>query len=112
MKRTVVFAFALLSMGLAAFAAAKSYNVTLYDPAMAGATELRAGDYQLKLQNDKAVLHNSKVSAENPVKTETAEATYRSTSVILEKDNAGKMRIREIHLGGTKTRLVFTETQP
>lgn len=108
MKRTAVF---ILGLGIAAWAGAKSYTVTLYDPAMAGATELRPGDYQLNVQNDKAVLRMGKVTAENPVKVETSDVKYANTSVLLERGN-GKAHIKEIHLGGTNTKVVFTETQP
>jgi hypothetical protein len=101
----------MLSLGLGAWAGGKTYTVTLYDPAMAGATELQPGEYKLDVDNDKAVIHKGKLSAENPVKIETAGEKYGATSLLLVKGD-GKLHIKEIHLGGTKTKLVFTETQP
>ena len=110
-NRILALACAVLSLGLTAWASGKSYTVTITDPVMAGATELKPGEYKLNVDNDKAVIHNGKVSAENPVKLETADLKYGTTSLVLVQGD-GKMRIREIHLGGTKTKLVFTEAQP
>ena len=111
MKRTSVFACAIITLGMTAWAAGKSYSVSLYDPAMAGATELKPGDYQLNVDNGKATIHKGKVTAENPVRVETAPEKYRSTSVLYTRAD-GKLHIKEIHIGGTTTNLVFTETQP
>ena len=110
-NRILVLGCAILTVGLAAWAGTKSYTVTILDPVMAGATELPAGEYQVSIANDKAMLHKGKFSAENPVRVESADAKYGTTSVVLATGD-GKMRIKEIHLGGTKTKLVFTETQP
>jgi hypothetical protein len=100
-----------MTLGLAAWAGGKSYTVAIFDPAMAGSTELKPGSYQLDLDNDKAVIHMGKIKAENPVRVETADEKYRSTSVLYSNGD-GKLHIKEIHLGGTKTKVVFTETQP
>ena len=110
MKKTVVFACAILVLSLSAWAGAKSYAVTLYDPASAGGAQLKAGEYKVTVDNDKATITNGKISTESPVKVESAEAKYPTTSVIVLK-NDGKSRISEIHLGGTKTKLVFVEPQ-
>ena len=46
---------------------------------------------------------------ESPVKEETGDTRYLTTTVRF--DNAsGKMRIQEIHLGGTSTKLVLNES--
>jgi dethiobiotin synthetase len=111
MNRTSVFVCAILSLGVAAWAGTKSYTIAVYKPVLAGATELQPGDYQLKVEGDKATLHKGKISAENPVKVETVTETYPSTSVVLTNGD-GKLHIKEIHLAGTKTKVVFTETQP
>ena len=78
---------------------------------MAGATQLQPGEYQMSVENDKATLHRGRVSAENTVKVETAEQKYPTTSVVMVKEG-DKYHIREIHVGGTTKKLVFTETQP
>ncbi|HLK64838.1 MAG TPA: hypothetical protein VKU19_15440 [Bryobacteraceae bacterium] len=105
MRKRFLWCFAVLALGLAS---AKSYNVRLFVPAMAGNTELKAGEYQLEVVDQKAVLRNGKVESETPVKVETNGAKYGTTTVRF-LDTGGKMRIQEIHLGGTKTKLVFAE---
>ncbi|MGH9721198.1 MAG: hypothetical protein ACRD8O_13365 [Bryobacteraceae bacterium] len=89
-----------------ATAAAKSYSVTLFQPAQVGATELKAGDYRVELKDSKAVITNGKQSVEVEVKVETTQEKFNSTSVRFQNGD-GKYKIQEIRLGGTKTRLVF-----
>jgi hypothetical protein len=111
MNRIIVSVCALLTLGIGAWASGKSYDVTLHQTITSGGVELQPGEYKLNVENEKATFHQHKLAAENPVRVETAEEKYRSTSMILVKGD-GKYRIREIHLGGTNTRLVFTDTQP
>jgi hypothetical protein len=100
-KLLVLFAIA----GLAV-ASAKSYTVTLYQPAMVGSTELKAGEYRLEVVGDKAVIRNGRVEAESPVKLESGETKFRGTSMRFTQDG-GKMHIQSIRLGGTSTTVVF-----
>jgi len=108
MKRKLVLSFALIGL---AVASAKSYSVTLLEKAEAGNTELKPGDYKVEVNGDTATLRQGKVSAQSPVKVETNDRKYDSTSVKYSTAD-GKMRIEEIHLGGTKTKLVFAEPVP
>ena len=103
MMRRVVLCFALVGL---AVASAKSYSIVVAEQAEAGSAELQPGNYKVEWSGDKAVLKNGKFNAESSVKVETNTRKYDSTSV--KYSNAdGKMRILEIHLGGTNTRLVF-----
>ena len=88
-----------------ALAAGKSYSVKLYEPAMVGGTELKAGEYRVEVTDDKAVIKGSKVQKEATVKVETADSKYDTTTVRL--SSGAKPQIQEIRLGGTKTKLVF-----
>src|SRR6185436_14266442 len=91
-----------------AMAAGKTYDLKLYAPAMVGNTELKAGEYRVEVTDDKAVIKGNKVKKEAPVKIETADSKYNTTTVRL---SAGeKPQIKEIRLGGTKTKLVFSES--
>ena len=110
-NRILALSCAVVSLGAAAWAAGKSYTLQILDPVMAGATELKPGEYKVNVDNDKAIIQKGKISAENPVKMETADTTYGQTSVLLVKSD-GKLHLKEIHLGGTKTKLVFTEALP
>jgi hypothetical protein len=100
----------LITIGLAALAlaATKSYSFKLFEPALLGATQLAAGDYQVRVVDQNAVIRNGKAECEAPVKVETTESKYPSTTVRFGNGD-GKMHIQEIHIGGTKTKLVFNE---
>jgi hypothetical protein len=100
----------LIAMGVAGLAVAggKSYSFTLYEPALLGPMKLAPGDYQVSVTDQKAVIRSGKTHCEAAVRIETAEDKYGSTAVRFENGD-GKMHIQEIHVGGTKTRLVFNE---
>lgn len=102
-KKLLVCAMAFAGMALAA---GKSYTMKLYAPAMVGNTELKAGEYRVEVENDKAVIKSGKTQKEATVKVEAADSKYSSTSVRL--GGGEKPQIQEIRLGGTNTRLVFT----
>jgi len=108
MLRKLVFSFAVLGLALAS---AKSYRVDIYEPAQAGSTELKPGSYEVSVDGQNALIKGAKVSSQSPVKVETVDAKYDATSVKY-LVSGGKKQIQEIHLGGTKTKLVFTETMP
>jgi hypothetical protein len=105
MKKFVLSVVAFAGMALAA---GKTYDLKLYGPAMVGSTELKAGDYRVEVTDDKAVIKGAKVQKEAAVKVETSDDKYPTTTVRL---SAGeKPQIKEIRLGGTKTKLVFSES--
>ena len=98
----------LLFCVLAGLASAKTYTMNLLEPAMFGSTELKPGDYKIDVVDQKATVRNGKVLGECPVKVETVDRKYDTTSVRFVNGDGGKLRIQEIHIGGTKTKLVFT----
>ncbi len=91
-----------------ALSAGKSYTVKLYEPAMVGTTELKAGEYRVEVMDQKAVIKGGKVQKEADVKVETSDTKYDTTTVRL--STGSKPQIQEIRLGGTKTKLVFSDT--
>jgi hypothetical protein len=102
-KKLLVSAIAFAGMALAA---GKSYNVTLYGPAMIGKTELKAGEYKVEVDNGKAVIKSGKTQKEADIKVENADTKFTNTVVRL---GAGeKPQIQEIRIGGTNQKLVFT----
>ena len=105
MKKRLLFAFAIFAL---AVASAKTYTINLFEPAKVGNTELKAGEYKVELVDQKAVIRNGKVESEVPVKVETAQTKYNTTSVVYGATN-GTRQVREIHLGGTTTKLVLSE---
>ncbi len=90
---------AVLALGVAN---AATYRITLLQPATVKGTQLKPGDYKLELENNTIRIVSGKVSAEAPVRVETVDTKYRSTS-ILYKDGA----VSEIRIGGTATKLTL-----
>lgn len=90
----------------ALFAGAASYSVTLFQPSTVAGTELKAGEYKLTIDGDKATIVKGKEKVEAAVKMETADTKFAATSVRY-TDQGGKMKIQEIRLGGTNTKVVF-----
>lgn len=105
MTKTMKFLAIFLTIGLFA-ASAASYNVTLFQPSIVAGKELKPGDYKLIVEDSKAVIQRGKERVEASVKVEQGDSKFSSTSVRYAEEN-GKLKIQEIRLGGTTTRLVF-----
>ncbi|MGQ9917155.1 MAG: hypothetical protein ACUVS7_07035 [Bryobacteraceae bacterium] len=105
MTKTMKFLAIFLTIGLLV-ASAATYNVTLFQPSVVAGKELRPGDYKLVLEDGKAVIQKGKEKVEATVKIEQGDAKFSSTSVRYVEEN-GKLKIQEIRLGGTTTKLVF-----
>ena len=91
-----------------AVASARSYTVNLFQPSLVGATELKPGQYKIEVSDNKAIIRQGKVQTESAVKVEEGDTRFDTTVVRYVNSTDGKVRIQEIRLGGTKTRLVFT----
>lgn len=102
MTKKLLVAFAVLGL---AVASAKTYSITLFQTSVLGSTELQAGDYKLEVTNDKVVIRSGRRSHEAPVKVETGNEKYKSTTVRY-ANGGGKYKIQEIRLGGTNMKLI------
>jgi hypothetical protein len=102
-KFMILFAVAAL-----AFASANTYTVTLFQPSVVNGKELQPGDYKLQVTDNKVVISKGKESVEATVKVENGDQKYSSTAVRYTNGD-GKYKLQEIRLGGTKTRLVFSD---
>lgn len=89
-----------------AVASAATYNLQLFQPSTVAGKELKPGEYKLTVENDKAVIKKGKESVEATVKTESGSEKYRATTVRYTEQD-GQMKIQEIRLGGTSTKLIF-----
>lgn len=87
-------------------AAASTHNVQLFQPSVISGQELQPGQYKLTLDDSKVVISKGKQSVEASVRTETSDSKFSSTSVRYTTEG-GKMKVQEIRLGGTNTRLIF-----
>jgi hypothetical protein len=99
--------FSLAALALSVASAASAYKVTLFQPSLVNGTELQPGVYRVELKDNKAVISRGKQSVEAPVTTETAASKFASTTVRFNNGD-GKYRLQEIQIGGTNTKLVFS----
>jgi len=97
-------ALSVFALGVAS--AASGYHVTLTGPMWAGATELKAGEYQVQVENGKAVFKNKKNTVEVPAKMETANSKFQTTA-LSSSTSGGKEKLDAIEIGGTNTRIVM-----
>jgi hypothetical protein len=98
-----ILAFATFALAVAS--AASSYSVTFFQPVVVNGQTLQAGDYKVQYTADKATIKQGKTATEVPVKVETNNDKYATTTVRL-----NGQQVEEIRLGGTKTKLVFEKT--
>ena len=104
MKKEFLFAFTIIAL---AIAGAKTHTVNLYQPAKVGTTALEPGTYSIEVRENRAFLRNGKVAAEAEVKVETVERKFDRTAVRYAKGEGDTLRVQEIHIGGTREKLVF-----
>jgi hypothetical protein len=100
--------FLILFAMAAAFASAATYRVRLLQPTVIAGTTLKAGEYKLQIQDNKAVFSAGKNTAEATVKVENADQKYTSTSFRYDRATDGALKLQELRLAGTNTKLVFT----
>ncbi len=99
-------ALALLTLGIAN---AKSY-ITLTSTTMAGASQLKPGEYEVKLQGDQVIFTDEGTgkSITVPVTVEHNEKKFDQTTVET-TDKDGKPSVAVISLGGSTTRVRLTQ---
>jgi hypothetical protein len=107
-KFVVAFSILALVAAMAGTAPVKgpTHKVTLTQPAVVRGTALKAGEYRLSVRNGTVTFILDKESHDIPAKVETNRTKYFSDEVQYEKDH-DQLKISEICLGGTTTRLVF-----
>ena len=91
-------------------AGTKSWYVTLSEPVMAGTSQLKAGDYEVKVNGNEAVLtdESNGKSVKVPVSLEHSDRKFDNTELdTVSKD--GKESIRSITLGGSNTKIVLSQ---
>jgi hypothetical protein len=105
MTKSVKILALMLTLALAV-ASANSFTVTLFQPSTVAGKELKPGDYKVTVDNNKAVIEKGKEKVEAAVKVENTESKFNTTSVRYTNAD-GKMKVTEIRLGGTNTKVVF-----
>jgi hypothetical protein len=95
------------TLALAIASAASSYHFSLFQSSFVAGKELKPGDYKIELNGDKATIKVGKQMIEAPVKVENGTQKFVETSVRYNTAD-GKSVVTEIRLGGTSTKLVFS----
>jgi hypothetical protein len=95
-----------LSIGIAT--AASSYHVKIADPTWVGTTQLKPGDYEVKVEGDKVTFKQGKNVIAVGAKVETSAAKFSDTQMDIKTEN-GQAKLKELDLGGTKSKIVLTE---
>ena len=106
MIKNIVVAFVIFAVALVW--AASSHTVNFSKPAIVGSTEIKAGDYKLKLNENKAILTKGKTVVEADVNVENGPNKFNQTSACCLGED-GKYRLQEIRVGGTNTKVTFKE---
>lgn len=106
-KLIAISALTLCSLTLAF---AKNYELTLSSTTKVGNLQLKPGQYTLKVQNGKAVFTfvDTAKQFSTDVKVEETNQKFDTTRVDANKEGAVDV-VKDIELGGSKTRLQFGE---
>lgn len=101
----IIGALTLASVGIAS---ARTFDVIFSGPAMAGSTELKAGEYKLKVEGSQAVFTEAQgtKSYTVPVKIENNQRKFDQTIVDSTSEN-GMDNVHAIQLGGSTMKLEF-----
>jgi hypothetical protein len=95
------------SLGIAA--AASTYHVKIADSTWVGQSELKPGDYVVTLDPaGKITFKMGKNVIEAPAKVETNASKFADTQMNTKSVN-GQAQLKELDLGGTKSKVVFTD---
>ena len=105
MIRNITLGFATFALAIAS-AATSSYKVDLLENSVINGNNLPAGQYKVQVNEDKATISSGKTTTEAPVKVETVEQKYPTTKLLY----GANSQLQEVHIGGTKTKLVFGDT--
>jgi len=107
MMNKLMLGAAVFALGIAA--AASSYHVKIVDPTWVGQSELKPGEYEVKVDTaGKVTFKQGKNVIETPAKVETNTSKYSDTQLSTKSVN-GQAQLKEIDLGGTKSKLTFGE---
>jgi len=96
-----------MASAIAVATQAADRQITLLDPCVIAGTKLNAGEYKVQIDGNKVKIYSPKQSVETTAKVETGGEKYSSNALRYEKGDVPR-RITEIRLGGTNTKIVFS----
>lgn len=100
MTKTILLGFAICA---AAFAGDGTFKVNVVQDSVIEGKAVKAGEYKISFENGNAVLRRGKESIEVPAREETDSNKVESTELTYTDNN----NLREIHFGGSHTKIVF-----
>ena len=101
LSKKLLIGFAALGIGIAS--AGSTYKVEFSQAIQVGGTELKAGEYKVEMQGDKAVFKSGKdVVAQSPATVENGKQKYSVTSV-----STNSSKLQSISIGGTTMKIVL-----
>jgi hypothetical protein len=110
MSKTALLAGILLGFSMAGAAKGpKTYGVRIPESAMVGTSQLKPGDYRLRVAGSKASFtnENSNTTVETAVNVQNVERKFDKTTIEMTKNSQGDEKLTEIQLGGSRTKLDF-----
>jgi hypothetical protein len=99
------------SLGMGIAAAASSYHVRIVDPTWVGQTELKPGEYDVKVDGDKVTFKQGKIVVAVSAKVETDTRKFTETRMGIKSEN-GQAKLTELDLAGTSSKLMLGEAAP
>jgi hypothetical protein len=88
--------------------AASTYHVKIADPTWVGGTQLKPGEYDVKVDGDKVTFKQGKNVVAVAAKVETNATKYSDTQMDIKTEN-GQAKLKELDLGGTKSKIMLTD---
>jgi hypothetical protein len=102
MKKFTAYLFCLSTLAVGIASAASPYEITLLDTVSVGKAELKAGDYKVEIQGNKAIFTNGKKTIAIPATLGKSDQPFSSTVFISQHS-----KLKEIDLGGTQDKILF-----
>jgi len=108
MKLKSILLAAVLAVFTLSMAFAKTYDVTFSSPTKVGSVQLKAGDYHLKVDGNKATFIDTRSakSVTTDVKVENGDKKFDQT-MVNSTTEGGTNVVKDIELGGSKIKIDF-----
>lgn len=94
------------SLGIAT--AASNYHIRIADPTWVGGTELKPGEYDVRVEGGKITFKQGKKVIEASAKVDTNAAKFADTQLIVKTEN-GQAKLKEVDLGGTTSKVMLSD---
>lgn len=95
------------SLGIAS--AASNYHIRIVDPTWVGQSQLKPGEYEVRVDGDKVTFKQGKNVVAVSAKVETSASKFSDTQMDVKTVN-GQAKLQELDLGGTKSKIMLTDT--